>query len=216
MRLVFLASLREGGWRGVAETGRSKRQMGLRRCNTLAVFTYAGSPLYFPPPGGGRELPHLRTASPIKVVATYPREHRGTGKFSLPPGGEREEKATVWLFLEAKSQAQGAREAICDCDNERLCGRTGKGWRGVAETGRSKRQMGLRRCNAKAVFTHAGSPLSPTAPVRLAAARSRSGSDSPLDCHSRPSRRFATPLGKAKKSPPSPRIPEPWWLSYLP
>ena len=40
-----------------------------------------------------------------------------------------------------------------------------EGWRGVAETGRSKRQKRERRCNAEAVFTYAGSPLSPTAPV---------------------------------------------------
>ena len=31
---------------------------------------------------------------------------------------------------------------------------------------------------------------------RLASARSRSGSDSPQDCHSIPSRRFATPMGR--------------------
>ena len=37
------------------------------------------------------------------------------------------------------------------------------------------------------------SPLrQPTAATFLAAARSRSGSDSPPDCHSTPSRRFAT------------------------
>ena len=33
------------------------------------------------------------------------------------------------------------------------------------EAGRSKRQKRGRRCNAEAVFTYAGSPLSPTAPV---------------------------------------------------
>ena len=51
------------GWRGVAETGRSKRQKRERRCNAEAVFTYAGSPLLptapVPPPGGGQRSPPL-------------------------------------------------------------------------------------------------------------------------------------------------------------
>ena len=106
-----------------------------------------------PPPGRGREkFPTFATQSPTNVVACFSRERRGKGKFSLPPRGEREEKATVWLFLEAKSQAQGAREAICDCDNERLCGRTGKGWRGVAETGRSKRQRRVTKMQRQSSF----------------------------------------------------------------
>ena len=40
--------------------------------------------------------------------------------------GEQREKAPVGLFLEAKSSTQGVREASYACDNERLCGRTGR------------------------------------------------------------------------------------------
>ena len=49
----------------------------------------------------------------------------------------------------------------------------------------------FRSCNAEAFFSYAGSPCHNVA-LRLAAARSRSGSDTPPACHSLPSRRFAT------------------------
>ena len=48
------------------------------------------------------------------------------GYLSPPSGGEQKEKATVWLFLEAKSSAQGAEGASYDCDAQRLCDRTGQ------------------------------------------------------------------------------------------
>ena len=59
--------------------------------------------------------------------------------------------------------------------------------------------VGGRRCKIFAVFTYAGSPCHNVA-LRLAAARSRSGSDTPPACHSLPSRRFATSQREADKA----------------
>ena len=58
----------------------------------------------------------------------------------LPLLGEQREKAPVGLFLEAKSSTQGVREASYACDNERLCGRTGRE-AGTGDSLRSKRSV---------------------------------------------------------------------------